>query len=56
MKTPKPKGQPCPHCGLPVYDHEDWVGSKPKGALYWVYSHLNCADPRKEADKGVRLK
>lgn len=56
MKTPKPNGQPCTHCGLPVRDHENHVATKPKNGRHWMFSHFDCAYPRKETDKGVRLK
>ncbi|MBO5123396.1 MAG: hypothetical protein J6B99_09600 [Oscillospiraceae bacterium] len=57
MKTPKPNGQRCAHCGLPIHDHEACVASKPKGCRYWVFSHFDCAYPKKKkADTGVRFK
>jgi hypothetical protein len=55
MTIPKPDGKRCVYCGQSVYDWEDAVASKPKKGD-WVYAHLDCAYPKKEADKGVRLK
>lgn len=54
--TPEPNGQRCVYCGQPVHNHEDCIASKPKGSKVWLFAHTRCAYPKKEADKGVRLK
>lgn len=53
---PEPNGQRCVYCGQPIQNHEACVASKPKRGGYWAFAHMDCAYPKKEADKGVRLK
>lgn len=53
---PKPDGQRCTYCGAPIQNHEACVASKPKGCKSWLFAHMDCAYPRKEADTGVRFK
>ena len=54
-KIPEPNGQRCVYCGEPIENHEACVATKVKRGT-WVFAHMDCAYPKKETDKGVRLK